>query len=162
MSDGLLDKLQASASECGRHADILREDLSEQGGKRYAADQLDSMTREHLRLLDQMAYRFAKLQTTLGERLLPLVLEVLEEPIAESVPFAQKLQRLERLGTIPSADQWRSLRQVRNSIAHEYPDAPELRAASLNRFIEGAGELLDFWDQVAGYLSQQELVEPNS
>ena len=106
-----------------------------------------------------MAYRFGKLQTTLGERLLWLVLDVLEEPIAESVPFAQKL---ERLGTIPSADQWRSLRQVRNSIAHEYPDAPELRAASLNRFIEGAGELLEFWDQIASYLSLHERVEANS
>jgi len=54
------------------------------------------------------------------------------------------------------------LRQVRNSIAHEYPDAPGLRAASLSRFIEGAGELLEFWNHVDEYLAGSGLVNPGA
>lgn len=162
MSRGQREKLHTAVIECSRHAEILGEDLSEQGGQSYCVDDLKSMSRQHLRLLDQMAYRFGKLQTALGERLLPLIFELQEEPIPDSVPFAQKLQGLERLGAIPSAEQWRRLRQVRNSIAHEYPDAPGLRAASLSRFIEGAGELLDFWRQVDEYLASSGLMHPGA
>lgn len=64
-------------------------------------------------------------------------------------PFAQKLQRLERLGVIPSADTWRLLREVRNSLAHEYPDDPALQAAALTRFVRAVDELLGLWQGVA-------------
>ena len=63
--------------------------------------------------------------------------------------WTRKLQRLERIGIIPSAEQWRELRIARNTIAHEYPDAPELKAAALNQFVRSASELLQFWKHVA-------------
>jgi len=112
VSSGQHEKLHTAVVECRRHAEILGEDLSEQGGKSYSVEDLKSMSRQHLRLLDQMAYRFGKLQTSLGERLLPLIFEMQEEPIPDAVPFAQKLQRLERLGAIPSAEQWRRLTRL--------------------------------------------------
>ena len=112
------------------------------------------MGKDRLRLLDQMAYRFAKLQGALGERVLPLMLDLAEEPLEPDTPFAQKLQRLERIGMIPSAEQWRELRIARNAIAHEYPDAPELRAAALNQFLRSVGELLGFWRHVSEHARQ--------
>ncbi len=95
-----------------------------------------------------MAYRFTKLQVTLGEQVLPLLLEQAEEPLADDTPFAQKLQRLERIDIIPSAEQWRELRMARNIIAHEYPDAPELKAAALNQLVRSVADLLQFWRHV--------------
>ncbi len=44
-----------------------------------------------------------------------------------------------------SIDQWRQLREIRNQIAHEYEDAPALKATVLNRFIDGTGLLLATW-----------------
>ncbi len=148
MSVGLREKLAAARKECALHAAILREDLVEHGTVRYDAKRIDELSRSQLRLLDQMAYRFGKLQSTLGERVMPLLLEMAEEPLAPETTFAQKLQRLERLGLIPSAEDWRMLRQTRNAIAHEYPEAPAIRAALLNHFVGSVAQLLGFWDHI--------------
>ena len=148
MNPDLEAKLAAALKECALHSEILAEDLVEHGKPDYRAENVELIGKAELRLLDQMAYRFTKLQATLGEQVLPLLLERAEEPIAPEAPFAQKLQRLERIEIIPSADQWRELRVARNAIAHEYPDAPELKAAALNHFVKSVGKLLEFWNHV--------------
>lgn len=137
-----------ATNECALHAAILREDLAELGAVHYDAAQIIALSRSSLRLLDQMAYRFGKLQSTLGERVMPLLLELAEEPMAPETPFAQKLQRLERLGIIPSAEDWRMLRQTCHAIAHEYPEAPEIRAALLNHFVQSVAAVLEFWEHI--------------
>ncbi len=149
MNESTRSKLEAALEECALHAEILTEALDEHGEPEYSASAVDGLNKPRLRLLDQMAYRFTKLQATLGEQTLPMLLELAEEPLAQDAPFAQKLQRLERIGIIPSADQWRELRIARNTIAHEYPDAPELKAAALNQFVRSAADLLRFWKHVA-------------
>jgi uncharacterized protein with HEPN domain len=57
----------------------------------------------------------------------------------------QKLQRLERLGAVPSVEQWKLLREVRNALAHEYPDHPALQAAAWTRLRDAAGRLIEAW-----------------
>jgi hypothetical protein len=136
-------KLQAARAECERHAAVLRAALEALQEVPLSGE--DEATSERLRLLDQLAYRFGKLQDTLGERVLPGMLDLLEEPLPPSTPFAQKLQRLERLGVIPGAEQWRRLREVRNAIAHEYPEAPAVQAALVRRFLTAVTELLNVW-----------------
>lgn len=149
MNESTRSKLEAALGECELHAEILGEALDEHGETSYSAATIEALTKPWLRLLDQMAYRFTKLQATLGEQVLPMLLDLAEEPLAPDAPFAQKLQRLERIDIIPSAEQWRELRIARNTIAHEYPDAPELKAAALNQFVRSAAELLQFWKHVA-------------
>ncbi|MGL6041131.1 MAG: hypothetical protein ACRC01_08015, partial [Deefgea sp.] len=90
-----------------------------------------------------------KLQDTLGEKILPGLLEVAQEPISPSAMFGEKLQRLERLNILPSADQWRSLRDVRNSVAHEYPDHPEVAELAISQFIIRAKELLSLFTHIS-------------
>lgn len=148
MNASARNKLAAALAECILHAEILAEDLNEHGEPAYTAASLDTLDKARRRLLDQMAYRFTKLQVTLGEQVLPLLLEQAEEPLADDTPFAQKLQRLERIDIIPSAEQWRELRMARNIIAHEYPDAPELKAAALNQLVRSVADLLQFWRHV--------------
>ena len=154
MNESSRSKLETAIKECALHADILAEAMDEHGESYYSASSLKSLNKSRLRLLDQMAYRFTKLQATLGEQVLPMLLDVAEEPLAQDAPFAQKLQRLERIGIIPSAEQWRELRIARNTIAHEYPDAPELKAAAMNQFVRSAAELLQFWKHVASSRKQ--------
>lgn len=152
MSAGRQAKLQEAIEASAWHAEILREDLEEHGEGRYDARSVQQLSRSGLRLLDQMAYRFIKLQDTIGQQVLPGLLELAEEPLPPDAPFAQKLQQLERIGAIPSAEAWRALRETRNAIAHEYPDQPEIRAAVLNRFLQDASELLAFWGHVEAAL----------
>ena len=79
MSTEMPEKLAAALEECALHARVLEEDLAEHGDTRYDADTVTRLDRASLRLLDQMAYRFGKLQDAMGQKVLPLLLERAEE-----------------------------------------------------------------------------------
>lgn len=81
------------------------------------------MSKADRRLLDQFAYRYTRLQDDMGARLMPAVLKALGEDIAP-LSAIDRFTRLEQLGWLPSADEWLTLRQVRNQFAHDYPDSP--------------------------------------
>ena len=95
------------------------------------------------RLTDQVLFRFMKLQDALGERLIPATLSELREPF-EEWPMSDRLDRLEKLGYL-DVEQWLRWREVRNGLAHENPDAPELRHAALLAAIAAVGELTDLY-----------------
>jgi len=147
MSDTTMMALKASMDQCEQHARILTQDLALLPPLFNVAD-VAELSEEGRRVMNQAAYRFMKLQDALGERVLPALLDVTLDPLPPEAPFAQKLQRLERLGAIPSAQAWRRLREARNSLAHEYPQPPELQAAQWTVFVRAASELLDIWGEV--------------
>ena len=65
--------------------------------------------------IDQFVLRFGKLQDVLGTRLFPALLDALQEPY-EDRPMLDKLNRLEKLGLLESAEAWEKLRALRNHI----------------------------------------------
>jgi hypothetical protein len=96
---------------------------------------------ERLRVLDQLLFRFTKLQDALGLRLVPATLAALSEPF-EGWPMIDRLNRLEKLGLL-DVDQWLSWRETRNRLAHEYPDQPETRFAAIEAAVTAAADLAD-------------------
>lgn len=140
---GATPKLAAALAECGLHAQVLAQALAEvQPLLPFDAIAVVGINPAQRRLLDQIAYRFGKLQDSLGEKVLPGLLLAAQEPVAPEATFIEKLQRLERLGAVRSAADWKLLRELRNALAHEYPDAPELQAAWLNRLMSSIPTLL--------------------
>ncbi len=137
-------KFDAALQECVLHASVLS-DAAGHLPVAFDAAQVGGIGVEQRRVLDQVAYRFMELQDCLGEKVLPGILTLTLDPLPPDASFAEKLQRLERLGALASADNWRLLREVRNSLAHEYPENPALQAAALNRLLRGVGELLALW-----------------
>lgn len=148
-SGGASLKLQAALAECVLHAQVLEEALALLP-QQFAPDDVPRLGTERRRVLDQVAFRFMKLQDSLGEKVLPGLLAVSLDPLPEEAPFVQKLQRLERLGAVPSVERWKLLREVRNALAHDYPDHPALQAAAWNRLKDAAGWLLDAWRAAHG------------
>lgn len=146
--------LLAILKECGIHEEVLQEAKDELGDTRFDEKTVTNIGVQQRRLLDQLAYRFSKLQDSMGMKLLPMLLDLAEEPLPQETPFAEKLQRLERLGALESVDRWRQLREIRNQLAHEYEDAPAIKAAVLNRFIEEVGSLLIIWKKAEAYSAQ--------
>ncbi len=61
--------------------------------------------------------RFGRLQDTLGDKLLPLLLNALGE---KSTVAIDNLDRAERLGIIDSTEDWMAMRLLRNQMVHEY------------------------------------------
>ncbi|MBS4098182.1 MAG: hypothetical protein KGZ83_15245 [Sulfuricella sp.] len=72
--------------------------------------------------------RFGRLQDTLGDKLLPVLLTALgEKPGA----VMDNLDRAERLDFLTSAEDWLAMRNLRNQMVHEYVEDPELLAGAL-------------------------------
>ena len=150
MSDTTRLALQAALDQCEQHARILTQDLALLPPE-FDAAAVALLTDEGRRVMDQAAYRFMKLQDVLGEKVLPGLLTLTLDPLPPESPFTQKLQRLERLGAIPSAHAWRGLREARNSLAHEDPQHPTLQAALWTAFLAAARELVKIWEVVKGF-----------
>ena len=72
--------------------------------------------------------RFGRLQDTLGDKLLPLLLAALGENASSVI---DNLDRAERLGIIKSADEWMAMRNLRNQMIHEYVEDPVVLHSAL-------------------------------
>ncbi|MDA3898324.1 MAG: hypothetical protein PF482_19480 [Desulfobacteraceae bacterium] len=76
---------------------------------------------EAVKTIDTFIYRFSKIQDYMGEKLFPVVLDMLGE-YKSSLSFMDILNKLERLEFIQSVRQWINFREIRNTLTHEYPD----------------------------------------
>ena len=123
MNDLARTKLDSAIRECDAHIGKL-----ERGQGLLAeffpltARAFRSLDESRLEHIDQFIYRFSKLQDAMGKRLFPTLYGLLEEDESPR-PFIDILTRLEKLGVITDAEDWQVLRNIRNTIAHEYPGA---------------------------------------
>ncbi len=139
-------RLEIARWEARRHADALRGALGEWDALAPRPWPAIESDKSLVRLLDQIVYRFQKLQDCVGERLVPATLEFLAEPFDDR-PMRDRLDRLERLGFLDVVE-WLDWRAVRNRLAHEYPDADEMRRAALTDALAASHELIacvDAW-----------------
>lgn len=67
--------------------------------------------------LDAFVARFGRLQDTLGDKLIPALLELLGEARG---PAADNLDKAEKFGWIDSAEDWILYRKLRNQMIHDY------------------------------------------
>lgn len=67
--------------------------------------------------LDAFVSRFGRLQDTLADKLLPVLLDAMAEPRG---PALENLDRAEKFGWIESVDAWLEARKLRNLMVHEY------------------------------------------
>ncbi len=137
------DKLATVLWEADRHAQTLQETLQEWDADPVTGWEALEADRLKVRLVDQLLFRFTKLQDVLGERLIPATLAVLGESF-EAWPMRDRLNRLEKLGFL-DVNQWLAWREVRNRLAHEYPDQPEIRFAALLAAIDASKSLAELY-----------------
>jgi hypothetical protein len=136
---------------CETHAKRLRWAMATlQPLRPLKPDTLGALSPIQLAVCDQFTVRFGKLQDTIGAKLLPAVLELTREE-GDLRAFIDKLNRLEKIGAIPSAEQWLKLREMRNQFAHDYPEDPEVQASLLNKALDLAEEMLQVLDHVTRY-----------
>lgn len=83
--------------------------------------------------LESFGAKFARMQDTVVDKLVPLLLRVAGERTAAAI---DNLERLERLELIVSADDWLEMRGLRNRLVHEYIDRPQEMAPALQRACE--------------------------
>jgi len=121
------------------------------------ANKLQALDEATIAIVDQFVSRFAKLQDAMGAKLLPMVLELTKEQ-GDLDAYLDKLNRLEKIGALPSVDEWLALREMRNAFAHDYPEDSELQAAILNRAFVAADRLLEILQHVQKFAARYDTV----
>lgn len=122
-----------------------------------SANKLHALDDATVAIIDQFVGRFAKLQDAMGAKLLPLVLELTKEQ-GDLDAYLDKLNRLEKIGALPSVDEWLELREMRNAFAHDYPEDSELQAAVLNRAFVASDRLLEILNHVKKFAARYDAV----
>ncbi|MBN4079373.1 hypothetical protein JYT26_01905 [Beggiatoa alba] len=146
--------LQQSYSTCRMHQEALCEALVDLDQSDLTEKMLQNLDKEQRRLLDQFAYRYIRLQDDMGNRLLKSVLLALGEDIA-AMPVIDRLNRLEQLEWLPSAEEWMGLRKIRNNFTHEYPETAEERFARITLAIQSARRISDIFDEIGKKIVQR-------
>ena len=94
-------------------------------------------------VIDQMIFRFSKLQDSMGEKIFPTLLELVGEKVKQ-MTFIDKLNRLEELELV-EREKWMSLRRERNEIAHEYSFNQDEVVDGINLIFDRVDDLLDIY-----------------
>lgn len=99
--------------------------------------------------IDQLIFRFSKLQDTLGEKIFPFILVLSKEEVKKKT-FIDILNRLEELEVV-NKTQWLGLRESRNEIAHEYSFNTEEVVNSIVAIYQVSDELITIYKTVVDF-----------
>jgi hypothetical protein len=114
-------RLIGSIQKCELHLKRINYALNQISGLfPLTVDKYNNFSEAIIGNIDQLVFRFTKLQDEIGNSTFRLLLEYLEEDVADK-PFRDILNRLERLKIIYSGDSWLTIREIRNDLTHEYP-----------------------------------------
>lgn len=116
---GLPERLGALVRIVGKELSYLQLTDSSLFAQPFTAERAALLESDQLlgERIDAFVGRFGRLQDTLGDKLLPHLLALLQEPPRA---FIDNLDKAERLGWIDSANAWVEARQLRNRMVHEY------------------------------------------
>lgn len=132
MADGQAERLSQSLEQTQHLFPLTSESLAE-------------LPLQDVAFLDMLTTRFGKLQDIIGNKVFTYLLAFLGEGEG---PFRDRLNKLEKYGFLRDANWWMDLREMRNDLAHEYPDDSSKLLEVLNKLPREIVRLLQFWDDL--------------
>lgn len=122
----------------------------------FTSDKLSNLTDDEIAILDQLIYRFTKLQDAIGNKLFKCVLILLDEEIINKSQI-DIFNRLEQLEIVNDYDKWKSLRDLRNELAYEYDEYDIETVEKLNLLFTKIPELESYLNDILNYLNNKGL-----
>ena len=118
LDPGTHARIRALIEVCELEANYLQRCDARLFTSRFDSDQVIKLPEndELAERVDAFVARFGRLQDTLGEKLIPEFLKLVQETPGTML---ENMDRLERLGLLESADTWAALRKLRNRMIHE-------------------------------------------
>ena len=98
------------------------------------------------KIFDVIAYRFIKTQGILGEKIFREILEYSEFDL-NNKNFLEILSELERMGIL-KVNEWRFLRELRNTLSHDYPYNEEEIIEALNSLYFELDSLKEIFNKI--------------
>lgn len=106
---------------------------------------------DKIEIIDSFIFRFTKIQDTIGNKLFPAILMILEEEY-KNKSFIDILNRLEQLEYLPSVNSWKKIRELRNSITHTYPWEKEILINEIKLALKYSDELNNIFNNIKNKL----------
>lgn len=122
-----------------------------------AAPRLAQLDEQAVESIDAFIKRFEQLQDIIASRIFRGI-AILEQEEVAHLSKRDLTLLMEKLGVLPSADEWTRLAIARNQLAHDYPDQPQRQAAHLNGAFAAAPALLRTLEQAGGYARRKGLL----
>ncbi len=110
---------------------------------------MKNLSIDDLDMLDAFRVRFCDLQDSLGSKTFRSLLMLEEEDCETQLDIINKMDKRK---IIPSFQDWKKLREIRNLFSHEYPDSDEQRAEALNIAHANSLQLINTLDNVKDYI----------
>jgi len=153
MRKDIKDSLKHKLYECDKHIEKLND------AKEYLAFIMPLTMERYLEIdkiqssfIDQLNFRFSKLQDTIGESILKGVLILSKEDV-KKMTFIDILNRLEGLEIIDK-NIWLNLREVRNEIAHEYSFNQNEVVENINLIYRKSDELIVIYEKLVLFIER--------
>ena len=119
---------------------------------------------EHVKTIDGVIYRFAKIQDMMGEKLFSLYLKSVEE-YKQSMSLIDMINKLEKLTILDAAEDWKYFRKLRNIVTHEYPDAEDELLQGIQQAVTVYAKVKAIYQKIRAHLlnvvAQNEIHPPN-
>lgn len=143
MTDNMVVFLDSLFKVAKIHADRLSTSMQRLQPKiPLSSHDVEAFTFDDMLLWEMFGNRFSKLQDLMGAKIFKAVIDYAGEP-TDPMTLIDRLHTLEKLGVIDNAAVWKDLREMRNHLAHEYPDAPEIVANYLNQAFRMVSTLIE-------------------
>lgn len=150
MNDLLIVRIEQALSEGNKHLAKLERSVSLLNFFPVNIQSYGKLSEEEVEHIDQMIYRFTKLQDSMGLRLFPLVYEFVTGD-SRRLPFMDILNGLEKYGVLTSVEKWQEYRALRNQLAHEYPNREQEIVDNLNLLVSELIEFLEIFKHVEAF-----------
>lgn len=130
-------RLKTYFIESNKHIELIRESLEE---LQTPIIDYDTLPKIQKFALNALIFRFSKLQDLIGAKIFRNYLDFSGYNVSQ-ITFFDILKEIEKEGIV-DIDSWDMLRELRNKIAHDYPQELDEMLESINLFIEKSSELV--------------------
>lgn len=104
--------------------------------------------------LDAFRVRFSDLQDCMGNKLFRGILKLEDEKI---FTMPDILNAIEKRNIFDNTQQWKTIREVRNSFSHDYPETENEKIEALNLAYKTAPELLLIISNIQQYVKKYQI-----
>jgi hypothetical protein len=104
-----------------------------------------------VRVVNSFLFNYSKIQDKIGSKLFKKFLYTINEIDSIDIPMIDVLNILEKLNIL-KRDDWERLREIRNSIAHEYPYNIQERIENIIMALDGYKNLKQIYKNIKARL----------
>ncbi len=113
-------------------------------------EKLAVLSDDEMEVIDAYLFRYGSLVSNIQDAIFKSIGEVEQEPVS-TMSNRDKSNLMERLGALPSAEEFSSLAIVRNKLMHDYPEEMQKHLDRVNFITSEAPRLVEVFLGIAKY-----------